>query len=64
MNLAGASIWYLQQADRAVVNVNLTDEQRNNLKEKISEIKADMDRAISLASAKEHAAGSYGRDWH
>lgn len=71
MNLAGASIWYLQQADRAVVNANLTDEQRNNLKEKISEIKGDMDRQyrwlplknMQLAHMEETGIEPYFNEW-
>lgn len=44
MNLAGACIWYLQQADRAVNRPGFSDETRRRLQDKIAQIKADMDR--------------------
>ena len=48
MNLAGASIWYLQQADRAVKRPDLAPETREILQKRIDDIKADMDKQLSL----------------
>lgn len=53
MNLAGASIWYLQQADRAAVNPNISAARRANLSKRIAEIKTDMNKQYSYLPLKD-----------
>ena len=71
MNLAGASIWYLQQADRALVNPNLSEEARANLAKKVADVKADMNRQyewlplkdMQLAHMEDAGVEPYFNEW-
>ena len=71
MNLAGASIWYLQQADRALVNPRLSAELRKNLQKQVDDAKADMDRQyrwlplkdMPLAHMEDAGVEPYFNEW-
>ncbi|MDO4493392.1 MAG: CocE/NonD family hydrolase [Clostridia bacterium] len=71
MNLAGASTWYLQQADRAMVNPNIPEDKRENLRAVAAEAKADMNRQyewlplkdMPLAHMKDCGVEPYFNEW-
>lgn len=71
MNLAGASIWYLQQADRAVKRPDLAPETREILQKRIDDIKADMDKQyrwlplkdVPLAHMEETGIQPFYNEW-
>lgn len=71
MNLVGASIWYLQQADRAVKRPGLDPKTRETLQKRIDDIKTDMDKQyrwlplkdVPLAHMEETGIQPFYNEW-